>query len=353
MNSNNDGTDSKPKRRERYKGTHPRRFQDKYKELNPEKYQQDIQKIKASGKTPAGTHIPIAVDEILNILKPQPGEVGLDATLGYGGHSWELLQKVHSGGVLIGLDQDPLERPKTQKRLESKITEHDLQVQFYVGGINFSQAKGFLRQIGHAKVDFVLADLGLSSMQMDTPERGFSYKIDAPFDLRMNPDKGASAADVLKALTMSEIQDILVNHSDEPHARQIAQQLFLDRPQTTIEVARSVEKVTNLWSAKVKEKEGNAPIRRVFQAFRILVNQEFESLDKFLEDLPYMLNRGGRVAILSFHSGEDRRVKKSFQNFKREGIYSEISEDLIRPSLKEQGQNPRSKSAKLRWAMRA
>lgn len=343
----------KPKRRMRYKGTHPRRFQEKYKELNPEKYADEIQKIKASGKTPAGTHIPIAMTEIMSFLSPEPGHVVLDATLGYGGHSSEFIKRVSPGGTLIGIDQDPIERPKTQERLSRLIEGTSLQTELIVGAINFAEAKSFLRQRGYPMVDLVLADLGLSSMQIDTPERGFSYKIEAPFDLRMNPQKGSSAADILKSLSAVEMAELLVTNSDEPHARQIAEQLFKDKPSTTTQVARSVEKVVSGWSSKMREKEGSAPIRRVFQAFRILVNDEFSALDSFLGDLPSILKKGGRVAILSFHSGEDRRVKKSFQFFEREGVYSAVSPDIVRPSMEEQSANPRSKSAKLRWAIKA
>lgn len=344
---------AKPKRRVRYKGTHPRRFHEKYKELQPDKYVDDVEKIKASGKTPAGTHIPIAVPEILAILKPQPGQTALDVTMGYGGHSREILARISPGGILVGLDQDPVERPKTEARLREWLAQQSSEAQLIVGGINFSEARHFLRQQSLPQVDMVLADLGLSSMQMDTPERGFSYKVEAPFDLRMNPQKGKPAAEWLQTLSSAEIAELLIDYADEPHARQIADQLFRDKPQSTTAVAKSVEKVLSKLSAKVREREGTTPVRRIFQAFRILVNDELGVLETLLEALPFMLKSGGRVAILSFHSGEDRRVKKSFQAFHREGIYSEVAPDIIRPSLQEQSANPRSKSAKLRWAIRA
>lgn len=343
----------KPARRVRYKGTHPRRFHEKYKELNPDKYKQDIEKIKASGKTPVSTHVPIAVEEILQILNPQPGQIGLDATLGYGGHAAELLKKIHPEGLLMALDQDPIELPKTKMRLESWIESNVLDVKLIVGAMNFSNAKNYLRQQGHAQVDFVLADLGLSSMQIDTPERGFSYKLEAPFDLRMNPDIGNAAVHFINTMSSAEMCELLATNSDEPHARQIADQLFKDKPQTTVQVARCVEKAMSKWSRKVRDREGATPIRRVFQAFRILVNDEFSVLDTLLTDLPYMLKKGGRVAILSFHSGEDRRVKKSFQSFLRDGIFSAVSPEALRPTMDEQSNNPRSKSAKIRWAIKA
>lgn len=343
----------KPKRRPRYKGTHPRQFHEKYKELNPERYAEDIAKIMERGVTPAGMHRPICLDEILEQLKVEPGDTVVDATMGYGGHSRALLEKVLPSGRLIAFDQDPLERPKTEQRLREFLNSQNAPPEsLVVGGINFSHAWNFLRSQGLGGVDAVLADLGLSSMQIDTPERGFSYKVEAPFDLRMNPLTGAPASELMKTLSAEEIRVLLVENADEPHAEQIAALLAKDRPQTTTAVATTVTKAIDQWSAKVREKEGTTPIRRVFQAFRIAVNDEYGVLERFLEDIPRYLNPGGRVAILSFHSGEDRRVKKSFQRFEREGIYREVAQELIRPSAAEQRANPRSSSAKLRWARR-
>lgn len=346
-----DASDIKPKRRVRYKGTHPRRFSEKYKELNPEKYKEDIEKIKQRGETPAGTHRPICLQEILEILNPQQGQIALDATLGYGGHSFEILKKLVPGGKLISLDQDPIERVKTEKRLREKMKSLEINDDaFLVGPINFAQSWNFLRQNGISKVDLVLADLGLSSMQIDTPERGFSFKVDAPLDLRMNPEKGEPAWKMLEQLSVEELADILRENSDELYADQISAELIKHKPQTTFAAVECVRAVIAKLSARVREREGDTPIRRTFQALRIAVNEEFSVLEDFLNDVPQFLKRGGRVAILSFHSGEDRRVKKSFQHGFRTGVYSEISEELIRPSFEEQRANPRSKSAKLRWA---
>lgn len=351
MSSEPSDSSPKPKRRIRYKGTHPRRFEEKYKELNPEKYKEDIEKIKLRGETPAGTHRPICLQEILQILNPQPGQIALDATLGYGGHSFEILQRVIPGGQLISLDQDPIERVKTEKRLRDKMSSLDIPPSaFVVGPINFAESWSFLRQQGIHKVDMVLADLGLSSMQIDTPERGFSFKVDAPLDLRMNPDKGIPAFEWLAQTSVDELEEILRENSDEKFADKIALELTKSCPQTTFQAAGCVQRVLQKLSVQVQKREGDAPVRRTFQALRIAVNQELTVLDQFLEDIPQFLKRGGRVAILSFHSGEDRRVKKSFQNGLRNGVYSEVSEEIIRPSFEEQRANPRSKSAKLRWA---
>jgi 16S rRNA (cytosine1402-N4)-methyltransferase len=337
----------KPKRRVRYSGKNPKNFHEKYKELNPEQHAKEIEKIKQRGATPVGTHRPICVDEILGILKPQPGETALDATLGYGGHSSLILPGLLPGGRLIALDQDPLERPKAEARLRaSGIPEESL----LVGAINFSQARNFLFKNGIHKVDMILADLGISSMQIDDPLRGFSYKMDAPLDLRMNPHKGISAAELLARLSAAELSQILSENSDETRADVIAKSLVLKKPKTTVQLTLAMREVMAGFSKKTQEEQGDLPIRRAFQALRIAVNEEFTVLDQFLSDIPEMLNAGGRVAILSFHSGEDRRVKKSFQAFERAGIYSAVAPEFIRPSNDEQRSNTRSKSAKLRWA---
>jgi len=338
-------TKSKPKRRLRYKGTHPRKFSEKYKELNQELYVDDVEKIKLRGATPAGTHRPICVEEILEILNPQPGETVLDVTLGYGGHSTVLLKKLLPGGRLIGLDQDPIELPKTEERLRLKEYSEESLV---IGAVNFKEAQKFLVGQGIGSVDMILADLGVSSMQIDDPVRGFSFKTDAPLDLRMNPKspKFQTAANLILKTAEDDLAEILFQNSDELNAKVISHALKKHLPQTTIQLATAIRNAI----PKVIKKEGDAPVRRVFQALRIEVNDEFGALESFLADIPKMLSKKGRVAILSFHSGEDRRVKKSFQGFLRKGIYSSVAENPIRPHFEEQRNNPRSKSAKLRWA---
>lgn len=339
------------KRRERYKGTHPRRFKDKYKELNPEKYQQDVEKIKLKGKTPAGMHIPIMVDEILEVLKIQPGEIGFDATLGYGGHSSRMLEKLEGRGHLYATDVDPIESEKTKKRLEEKGFGEDI---LTICRTNFCNID---RIVPEEKFDFVLADLGVSSMQIDNPERGFTFKYDGPLDLRLDPTSGVSAAERLKELSKDEIVGMLIENSDEPHAEQIARAVIhaykTKQPvETTKQLAAIIENALSFLPASTRKDEIKKSCQRTFQALRIDVNSEFEVLYEFLEKLPCVMKSGGRIAILTFHSGEDRIVKKAFKQFKREGIYSQISEDVIRPSKEECFRNSRAHSTKLRWAIK-
>ena len=340
------------KRRVRYKGTHPRHFEEKYKELDPERYQDEVEKILRSGKTPAGMHRPICVKEILDFLHVRPGQVGLDATLGYGGHSRKLLEALQGRGHLYATDVDPIESEKTKARLEGLGYGPEI---FTLRRMNFAQ----LDQVAPGVLfDFVLADLGVSSMQIDNPERGFTFKQDGPLDLRLDPTAGVPASQRLKELDREELAALLWENADEPYADQLSKAIFHKVKRgggirTTQELARVVEQALDFLPPAERKEGVKKACQRTFQALRIDVNSEFEVLYTFLEKLPLVLKPGGRAAILTFHSGEDRLVKKSFQALCREGVYGEVSRQVIRPTAQECAQNPRSRSAKLRWAIRA
>ena len=340
------------KRRVRYKGTHPRNYREKYKELNPEKYQADVEKIIQSGKTPAGTHIPIMVREILDFLQIQPGQVGYDATLGYGGHGRKMLECLQGQGHLYATDVDPIESEKTRARLEALGYGPDL---LTIRRMNFADVD----QVAPGQpFDFVLADLGVSSMQIDNPERGFTFKFDGPLDLRLDPSSGVTAAQRLRELDEDELEAMLVENSDEPYAGRIARAVMKHFRQggaieTTRQLAAVVERALSFLPPAERKEAVKKSCQRTFQALRIDVNSEFEVLYAFLEKLPGVLKCGGRVAVLTFHSGEDRLVKKAFKQGLRNGVYQEIAGDVIRPSAEECFQNPRARSTKLRWAIRA
>jgi len=339
------------KRRPRYAGKHPRRFEEKYKERNAEKYPETAAKVLASGKTPAGTHRPIMVAEILEVLAPQPGEIAVDCTLGYGGHALEILRRLHPGGRLIGLDADPIELAKTTARLrDSGFAE----AAFAAANTNFAALPQVLAERNLPRADCLLADLGVSSMQLDDPARGFSHKADGPLDLRLNPRKGRSGAEVLAALSVEKLAGALRELSDEPRAEEIAAAIFERQQQrpihTTFELAGAVR--AGLPRSQREEDPGKT-LSRVFQALRILVNDELGVLGNLLRVAPDCLAPGGRIAILTFHSGEDRRVKQSFEHGLRAGVYAAISQEPLRPAPAEVHANPRSSSAKLRWAIRA
>ena len=338
------------KRRVRYKGTHPRSYREKYKELNPEKYQGDVEKIIQSGKTPAGMHISIMVNEILDFLDIRPGQVGMDATLGYGGHSQKMLEKLQGQGHLYATDVDPIESEKTRKRLEALGYGPEI---LTIRRMNFAQ----IDQVAEEKFDFVLADLGVSSMQIDNPERGFTFKYDGPLDLRLDPTSGVSAAERLRELDQEELAAMLVENSDEPYADRIAKAVMLvykrgGTIETTKQFAAIIEGALSFLPPNERKETVKKSCQRCFQALRIDVNSEFEVLYDFLDKLPTVLKPGGRVAVLTFHSGEDRLVKKAFKQGLKEGIYSEVADEVIRPSVEECFRNPRAKSTKMRWAIR-
>ncbi|WFF71742.1 16S rRNA (cytosine(1402)-N(4))-methyltransferase RsmH [Proteiniclasticum sp. QWL-01] len=343
----------KHQRRKRYKGTHPKSYSEKYKELQPEKYAETIARVIQKGSTPAGMHISICVNEILEFLQIRPGQIGLDATLGYGGHTLEMLRQMESQGHLYALDVDPFELPRTRERLAAQGFGPEI---LTIRQMNFSNIDLLAQESG--PIDFILADLGVSSMQIDNPERGFSFKTEGPLDLRLNPEKGLSAAQRLRDLRVDQLTELFVENSDEPHAEVIARSIMAARKRgakidTTTELREIIAQALMFLPKATRDEEIKKSCQRCFQALRIDVNQEFEVLYQFLEKLPQVLAPGGRVAILSFHSGEDRLVKKSFQRFFREGIYREIATGPIRPSAEECSTNSRARSAKLRWAIKA
>ena len=341
------------KRRVRYSGTHPKTYKEKYKEHQPEKYADTIQKVISKGSTPAGMHISICVKEILDFLQIQPGQTGLDATLGYGGHTKAMLECLKGEGHIYALDVDPIESAKTKERLEKQgFGEEILTVRLQ----NFADIDQVSKETGK-KFDFILADLGVSSMQIDNPDRGFSYKVEGPLDLRMNPQKGISAAERLVGISQEELQGMLIENADEPYAEEIAKTVVNlqkrgKKIETTTQLKEAIEQALRFLPEAERKEALKKSCQRTFQALRIDVNSEYEVLYTFLEKLPEVLAPNGRVAILTFHSGEDRLVKKSFKQFKKEGLYSEISEEVIRPSAEECARNGRAKSTKMRWAIR-
>lgn len=342
------------KRRPRYSGKNPRRFEEKYKELDPARYAADVAKVLASGKTPAGTHRPIMVAEILEALALQPGETAVDCTLGYGGHAREIMARLSPGGRLIGLDVDLIEQPKTIARLRAAGFGEDA---FTPVRSNFAGLPKVLAELGLPGADAILADLGVSSMQIDDPARGFTFKADGPLDLRLNPTRPPSAADWLAKVSESDLAAVLTENADEPKAGLLARELVARRTATpftrTRQLADAIRDILRLPKPARGGETDDTAVRRIFQAVRIAVNDEFGVLDLFLRNLPYALKPGGRVAILTFHSGEDRRVKHAFKAGLRDGVYSAASEDVIRAGAGELRANPRSSSAKLRWAVRA
>ena len=341
------------KRRVHYSGTHPKRFEEKYKEHDPEKYADTIEKVISKGSTPAGMHISICVNEILDFLQIQPGQQGLDATLGYGGHTRRMLEQLHGEGHMYALDVDPIEIVKTKQRLAEAGYGEDI---LTIKQTNFRNIDQVADEAGG--FDFILADLGVSSMQIDNPDRGFTYKFDGPLDLRLDPEKGESAAERLREVSYEELVGMFQENSDEPYAEEIATVIMKrnrtkNYVETTTQMKDAIEEALSFVPEKERKEAVKKSCQRCFQALRIDVISEFEVLYDFLDKLPDALRPGGRVAILTFHSGEDRLVKRAFKAGAKAGVYSEVSKDVIRPSAEECARNPRARSTKMRWAVKA
>lgn len=346
-------TEKVHKRRVRYKGKYPRKYEEKYKELNPEKYKETIAHVISKGNTPTGMHISIMVKEILDFLQIKPGETGFDATLGYGGHTKAMMECLKGEGHMYATDVDPEESAKTKKRLaEQGFGEDILTVKLQ----NFCTIDEIAEEIGG--FDFILADLGVSSMQIDNPKRGFSFRADGPLDLRLNQEKGISAAERLDKISREELAGMLYENSDEPYCEEIAKAITDEirkgnRVDTTTKLRELIADTLDFLPEKEKKDTIRKTCQRVFQALRIDVNREFEVLYEFMEKLPDALKPGGRVAILTFHSGEDKLVKKALKAGYKAGIYSDYAKDVIRPSAQECAQNGRARSTKMRWAIKA
>ena len=346
-------TQTTHKRRVHYKGKYPKKFEEKYKELQPEKYGDTIAHVIEKGNTPAGMHISIMVKEILDFLQIKPGEIGFDATLGYGGHTKAMLERLEGQGHIYATDVDPEESAKTKKRLaDLGFGEEILTVRLQ----NFCTIDEIAKEVGG--FDFILADLGVSSMQIDNPKRGFSFKVDGPLDLRLNQEAGISAAERLDTITREELAGMLYENSDEPYCEELAKAITDEirkgnRIDTTTKLRAVIEKTLDFLPEKEKKDTIKNTCQRTFQALRIDVNREFEVLYEFMEKLPDALRPGGRVAILTFHSGEDKLVKRALKEGYKAGIYADYAKDVVRPSAQECVKNGRARSTKMRWAVKA
>lgn len=307
--------------------------------------------------TPHGEHRPVMLAEVLAALDPQLGQVIVDCTVGFGGHACELLQRIGPSGKLIGLDLDSANLTQARGRLESVGNPFSLHHLNFAGIAQANASDGVLA------VDAVLADLGVSSMQIDDVERGFSFMRDGPLDMRMDNTRGKSAADLLLAMSDAQLAQAFRELGDEPQAEAIANAIVARRELRPLTRTRELADLIAQAAPVRIEKPGPGvatprqqrlrPIARVFQALRILVNRELANLEHLLRVVPSVLKPGGRVAIISFHSGEDRLVKQAFRDGLRSGLYSDSSADAIRANFIERQSNPRSRSAKMRWARKA
>lgn len=290
------------------------------------------------------------VAEVLQHLRPDPGAVIVDATLGGGGHAQAMLEQLGRTGRLIGLDVDPLELPRTEARLRALGYGPD---RFVACRASFADLATVLRAQRFGRVDGILADLGVSTMQHDTPGRGFSYKWPGPLDLRMDPTRGEPAWARVAGLGVDAIAALLVAHADEPQAATIAPLLASGEHRTTHALQRHIRRRLGDVHPELSPAAIKLSVRRTFQALRILVNDEFTALEALLREAPGCLRAGGRFVVLTFHSGEDRRVKRAFAAGRREGTWRAVAPSVVRSGKAETFTNRRAASAKLRWAVRA
>ncbi len=300
---------------------------------------------------PDTRHIPVLLQPVLEALQPRPGQIIVDCTLGLGGHSAELLKRIAPTGKLIGIDFDPHNITIARARLHP--IAHASGGTFELFHNNFAALPTVLAQAGIERVDGLLADLGVASPQIDDPARGFSYRKPGPLDMRMDPTRGQPASALLARLSERELADAFLELGDETDAPQIARLIVQRRKIAPITTTQDLMALVCEARDFTIERGAGAklhPAARTFQALRILVNRELANLDRLLTVLPTCLNPGGIAAIISFHSGEDRRVKIAFRTGQRDGTYAASSPDPITADESEQDSNPRSRSAKLRWA---
>lgn len=305
-------------------------------------------------------HVPVLLDEVLNALEPAGGKTYVDATLGAGGHAEAILERCAPDGLVYGLDQDPMALELAKQRLER------FRSRFHAHRGNFSQLAALLPAEAKPVTGGVLADIGVSSMQLDTAERGFSFRHDAPLDMRMSPDNPLTAANVVNTYEEAELVRIFSEYGEEHLSKTIAREIVSRRQETPFQsTGELAEFIARLYKMRGKQEKIH-PATRVFQALRIEVNDELGHLQRFLESLPDILAPGARVAVISFHSLEDRLIKKFFQEQSRDCIcppHFPVCQCNHRATLKVLGKpiqasddeirrNPRARSAKLRVAVR-
>jgi 16S rRNA (cytosine1402-N4)-methyltransferase len=328
------------RRRDRYDGTHPKEFGQKYKELAGDA--EAAAKAKQRGSTPAGAHVSIMVKECVAALTPLPGARVLDCTLGWGGHAEALAR---AGASVTGLDRDGEELARAAARLGAAGLAVETRHADYADAAS----------LGFPPFDAVFADLGVSSMQLDRPERGMSFKNDGPLDMRMDRSRGRTAAQWIESSSVEQVEEALRLYGDEPDAAAVAKALKARLPKSTGELSSAVGIAKGLGPGPFKKKDAFSkhPAVRVFQALRIAVNDERASLERFLSSLPKLLKPGGRAAFLTFHSGEERLVEAALREQAAKGLWTAPPAAPLRPSPEETRENPRSRSARLWRSVRS
>jgi 16S rRNA (cytosine1402-N4)-methyltransferase len=288
-------------------------------------------------------HVPVLAGEVERLLPLAPGRIVVDGTAGGGGHSERILKKILPGGFLIAIDRDEeAVRAATERLQEHKASAH-------VFHDDFTHVARIAGRLGFKRVDGILVDLGVSSHQLDTPERGFSFQRPGPLDMRFSRTQRDTAADIVNFAAQDELAELLRSWGEERFAGRIARSIVESRPiRTTEELSLAVERVV---PRRFRER-GKHPATRTFQALRIVVNEEIERLETFLAEAPGVLGPGGVLCVISYHSLEDRLVKVAFRELERGGGFQRLTKKPITPGAEEVAANPRARSAKLRALVR-
>jgi 16S rRNA (cytosine1402-N4)-methyltransferase len=285
-------------------------------------------------------HEPVLLAEVLELLAVKPGGLYVDGTLGMGGHSEELLRRSAPGGRLLAVDRDS----ETMAVATARLASFGERARFV-----HADYREIPALLGDERADGILLDLGISSVQLDDPERGFSFQADAPLDMRMDRSHGETAADVVNRLAEPDLADLIYRFGEEPGSRRIAKAIATARRKARIRTTGELADIVR--RAAPRPKPGLHPATRTFQAIRIRVNRELEGLDATLAALARSLAPGGRLAVIAFHSLEDREVKEAFRGLEPEG-FVRLTKKPVRPSDEEVRRNPRARSARLRGLLR-
>jgi len=292
-------------------------------------------------------HIPVLLQEVMELLNPQSGEFFIDGTLGGGGHAIEILKRIAPSGKFVGVDMDAQAILRFVEKVQKECRGILPETSFFITQSNYACIPDILEEKKMSKADGLIIDLGFSSYQIDDSERGFGFRIDGPLDMRYG-GFGIKAEDVINTYSETEIANIIFRYGEERFSRRIASAINRARQKKKIETTRELaEIVLNAYPMRQKHRRIH-PATKTFQALRIFVNNELENLETALKFLPIIMRKGGRVSIISFHSLEDRMVKEAFKNLKKLGYVEIMTKKPITPTLEEVEKNPRSRSAKLR-----
>ena len=291
-------------------------------------------------------HVPVLLNEVIDALDLKNGKVAVDGTLNGGGHAREIIRKIMPGGKFIGIDLDSEILSNTKIEIEKEFSEYKSDMNFVHG--NYRDLLRIIQENGFPRPDAVMLDLGFSSYHIDSADRGFSFQKDEPLDMRYDQTTGRPAYEIINGMDEKSLADIIWKYGEERFSRHIAKAIVTARRKNKIKTTLELSEIVRNSVPSFYKRGRLNPATKTFQALRICVNDELGNLESFLKNIPEVMARGGRLAIISFHSLEDRIVKNSFNAYKKNKIANVITKKPIIATKKEEEGNPRSRSAKLR-----